>query len=87
MKNKSQKVRVNFYLDRDVADRLEKMSKLLGVSKSSLVNDLIDDASRSFFDVLNNGKDKLIPSVLNVLADKLKDVSKEFQGVSDESRD
>lgn len=86
MKEKKEKVRINFYLDKDVSERLEKMSKLLGVSKSKLVNDLVDDASKSFFEVLNSGKEKLVPSVLNVLADKLKDLSNEFQGVLDEDK-
>lgn len=86
MKEKKEKVRINFYLDKDVSERLEKMSKLLGVSKSKLVNDLVGDASKSFFEVLNSGKEKLVPSVLSVLADKLKDLSNEFQGVLDEDK-
>jgi hypothetical protein len=81
------KMRVTFYLDENVNEKLNKMAKLLGEPKSNLVNDLIDEATTSFFKILNEGKDAIVPAIFDVLADKLKEVSNEMKGVKDETRE
>lgn len=82
--NKTERKRYTFYLRPEVNDNLDKMSKFLGVPKSRLLEDLIDDASKSFLKIVEDGKTLSVAAMLEVLADKLKDVSTDLKGMKNE---
>jgi hypothetical protein len=73
------KKKVLFYIDNDVNERLSRMCKLIGEPKSVFVNDVLDDVTKSFFKIINNGKN--YSGVFKLLGDKFRELGEELKEV------
>jgi exosome complex RNA-binding protein Rrp42 (RNase PH superfamily) len=74
------KVRKTIILDPKVDEDLKRMAKVLGVNQSQLVNDLVKEASTSFFKLFDKAKiTGLYSSSLKVISEQLDTLAKEFE--------
>jgi len=76
----SKKIKKTITMPKEVEDKLIKMSKILNISQSELISNLIDEASSSFLELYENAKEKgLYASSLKVISSRLEQLADEFQ--------
>jgi hypothetical protein len=78
---KKDKKRVTFYLKPETDENLKKMAKFLGVPKSDLLDDLVSDATNSFLRIIENKDGITTAAMLEVIADKIKELSNELKSI------
>ena len=78
---KKDKKRVTFYLKPETDENLKKMAKFLGVSKSDLLDDLVSEATFSFLKIIENKDEIVTVAMLEVIADKMKELSQELKTI------
>lgn len=82
VREKDKKVRRSFSLSPKAVDNLSKMAKLLQVSQSELLDDMIINSSENFFKLFNEAKDKgIYSSALKVVANQLEVLADEFDNL------
>lgn len=82
VREKDKKIRRSYSLSPKSVESLAKMSKILHVSQSELLDDMISNAADNFFKLFNDAKDKgIYSSALKVVADELNKLADEFESL------
>ncbi len=82
VREKDKKVRRSFSLSPKAVENLSKMAKLLQVSQSELLDDMIINSSENFFKLFNEAKDRgIYSSALKVVANQLEVLADEFDNL------